>query len=105
MTQELVAGILGVRRESVTAAAGKLQRAGVLRYRRGHITVIERVGLEKVACECYTVVKQEYSRLRADALRRRRRLAAEGNREILYPMDMGENLAAARQQSHSGNAG
>lgn len=70
MTHELVAGILGVRRESITAAAGKLQRAGVLSYRRGHIAVIERAGLEAAACECYTVVKREYSRLRADAPRR-----------------------------------
>jgi CRP-like cAMP-binding protein len=65
MTHELVSGILGVRRESITAAAGKLQRAGVLSYRRGHIKVVERIGLESVVCECYTVVKQAYSGLRA----------------------------------------
>ncbi len=64
MTHELVAGILGVRRESVTAAAGKLQRAGVLSYRRGQITVAGRTGLEAAACECYAVVKEEYRRLR-----------------------------------------
>jgi CRP-like cAMP-binding protein len=71
MTQELVAGTLGVRRESITAAAGKIQRAGVLCYRRGHITVVERLGLEAVVCECYKVVKHEYSRLRVDAAVRR----------------------------------
>ncbi len=65
ITHELVAGILGVRRESVTAAAGKLQRAGVLSYRRGHIAVVGRPRLEAAACECYTVVRQQYSRLRA----------------------------------------
>jgi hypothetical protein len=73
MTQELVAGILGVRRESITTAAGKLQRAGALSYRRGHITVVERVGLEAVVCECYTVVKHAYSRLRCDEPRRHSR--------------------------------
>jgi len=63
MTQELVAGILGVRRESITEAAGNLQRAGVLSYRRGHIAVLERAGLEAATCECYAVVKQEFRRL------------------------------------------
>jgi len=76
MTHELVAGILGVRRESITAAAAKLQRAGVLSYRRGHIAVIGRPGLEAGACECYRVVKQHYSRLRGDDLRRERRPTA-----------------------------
>jgi CRP-like cAMP-binding protein len=63
MTQELVASMLGVRREGVTEAAGKLQQAGVIRYRRGHITVLDRSGLESQACECYAVVKKEFSRL------------------------------------------
>jgi CRP-like cAMP-binding protein len=63
MTQELVASMLGVRRESITEAAGNLQRAGVIRYRRGHIGVLERSGLETRACECYAVVKKEWSRL------------------------------------------
>lgn len=67
MTHELVAGILGVRRESITTAARKLQRAGVLTSRRGHISVFGRAGLEAAACECYAVVKDEYSRLRSDA--------------------------------------
>jgi CRP-like cAMP-binding protein len=63
MTQELVASMLGVRREGITEAAGKLQRAGVIRYRRGHIEVLQRSGLEDHACECYGVVKQELKRL------------------------------------------
>jgi CRP-like cAMP-binding protein len=63
MTQELVAGALGVRREGVTEAAGALQRAGIIRYRRGHIEVLERSGLEANACECYAVVKKEMDRL------------------------------------------
>src|SRR5450631_2051555 len=66
MTQELVASALGVRREGITEAAGKLQRAGVIRYRRGHIAVLERSGLETRACECYAVVKKELNRLLSD---------------------------------------
>jgi len=66
MTQDLLAGMLGVRRESVSEAAGNLQRAGVINYRRGHISVLDRAGLEARACECYAVVKQELDRLLAD---------------------------------------
>jgi CRP-like cAMP-binding protein len=66
MTQELVASALGVRREGVTEAAGNLQRAGVIRYRRGHISVLERSGLEARACECYAVVRKELIRLLSD---------------------------------------
>jgi Mn-dependent DtxR family transcriptional regulator len=66
MTQELVARMLGVRREGITEAAGKLQHAGFIRYRRGHIAVLERSGLETRACECYAVVKKELSRLLSD---------------------------------------
>jgi CRP-like cAMP-binding protein len=66
MTQELVASMLGVRREGITEAAGKLQSAGFIRYRRGHISVLERSGLETRACECYGVVKKELSRLLSD---------------------------------------
>jgi len=66
MTQELVASALGVRREGVTEAAGNLQRAGVISYRRGHISVIERDGLESRACECYAVVRKESGRLLSD---------------------------------------
>jgi CRP-like cAMP-binding protein len=63
MTQELIANMLGVRREGVTEGALKLQHAGLIRYLRGHITVIDRPGLEERACECYEVVKKEYDRL------------------------------------------
>lgn len=68
MTQELIANMLGVRREGVTEAAGNLQRAGLIEYRRGHITVIDRAGLEARTCECYAVVKREYDRLLAPVL-------------------------------------
>ena len=63
MTQELIANMLGVRREGVTEAAGRLQKAGLIHYRRGHITVLDRPGLELRTCECYGVVKREYDRL------------------------------------------
>ena len=63
MTQELIANMLGVRREGVTEAAGKLQRAGLIEYSRGHITVLNRPGLEARSCECYQVVKSEFDRL------------------------------------------
>jgi CRP-like cAMP-binding protein len=63
MTQELVANLLGVRREGITQAAGKLQEAGLIRYRRGHISVLQRTGLESRACECYGVVRKEMIRL------------------------------------------
>ncbi len=63
VTQELIASMLGVRREGVTGAAGKLQHAGYIRYRRGHVEVLDRSGLETRACECYAVVKNELSRL------------------------------------------
>ena len=63
MTQELIANMLGVRREGVTEAALKLQRAGLIRYARGHITALDRPGLEARSCECYAVVKKEYDRL------------------------------------------
>lgn len=66
MTQELVATMLGVRREGITEAAGKLQRAGFINYRRGHISVTDRAGLEANVCECYAVVKQELDRLLSD---------------------------------------
>jgi CRP-like cAMP-binding protein len=63
MTQELIANMLGVRREGVTEAAGKLQKAGVISYRRGHISVLDRPRLEAMSCECYEVVRRETARL------------------------------------------
>lgn len=63
MTQELIANMLGVRREGVTQAAGKLQEAGLIHYSRGHITVIDRKGLEARVCECYEVVRKEFERI------------------------------------------
>ncbi|AEK63500.1 Crp/Fnr family transcriptional regulator [Collimonas fungivorans] len=70
MTQELIAGMLGVRREGVTEAAGKLQNLGFIRYRRGHITVLDRAGLTDNVCECYGVVKKEFARLLSDVHQR-----------------------------------
>ena len=70
MTQELIANMLGVRREGVTEAAGKLQGYGYISYRRGHITVLDRVGLESKVCECYGVVKKEFARLLSDVRQR-----------------------------------
>ncbi|MHB1238259.1 MAG: Crp/Fnr family transcriptional regulator [Gallionella sp.] len=66
MTQELIAGMLGVRREGITEAAGHLQQAGVISYRRGHISVLDRSGLEARTCECYNVVRKEFHRLLSD---------------------------------------
>jgi CRP-like cAMP-binding protein len=68
MTQELIANMLGVRREGVTEAALKLQQAGLISYARGHISVLDRPGLEKRTCECYAVVKKEYDRLLPEKL-------------------------------------
>lgn len=68
MTQELIANMLGVRREGVTEAAGKLQKAGLIAYNRGQITVLDRPGLEARVCECYEVVKKEFDRLLPDVI-------------------------------------
>ena len=68
MTQELIANMLGVRREGVTESAGKLQMNGIIEYRRGRITVLDRPKLEQASCECYSVVKREFDRLLPDAL-------------------------------------
>ena len=75
MTQELIANMLGVRREGVTDAAGKLQRAGIIQYTRGRIRVLDRAALEKRACECYRVVNAEFARL----------LPWDGGRDIEAP--------------------
>lgn len=69
ITQELIAGMLGVRREGITETAGNLQRSGLISYRRGHITVLNRPALESYACECYQVVKKEHHRLLNDAVK------------------------------------
>jgi CRP-like cAMP-binding protein len=66
MTQEMIATMLGVRREGVTEAAGKLQESGAIRYSRGHITILDRAKLEQCTCECYGVVKREFDRLLPD---------------------------------------
>ena len=70
MTQELIASLLGVRREGITEAAGHLQKMGCISYRRGHISVLNRSDLESRACECYAVVKKEYDRLLCDVRNR-----------------------------------
>ena len=79
MTQELVASMLGVRRGGITEAAGNLQRAGVIKLRRGHISVVNRSGLEIRACECYAVVKKELSRLLCDVQYRQSISTESGN--------------------------
>jgi Mn-dependent DtxR family transcriptional regulator len=63
MTQDLIAGMLGVRREGITEAAGKLQAAGFIRYRRGHISIVDRGGLASRACECLVVIRAELARM------------------------------------------
>jgi CRP-like cAMP-binding protein len=68
MTQELIANMLGVRREGVTEAAGKLQKAGLIHYGRGRIAVLDRPGLEIRVCECYDVVRNEFRRLLPDVI-------------------------------------
>jgi CRP-like cAMP-binding protein len=84
LTQELIASVLGVRREGVTEGAGKLQSAGLIEYRRGRITVLDRAGLEERACECYAVVKQESDRL------------LNGRRAWVSTTPIGELLPAGR---------
>ena len=70
MTQELIANMLGVRREGVTEAAGHVQSAGLIEYHRGRISVLDRPGLEARSCECYAVVKKEFDRLLPEVLAR-----------------------------------
>ena len=74
MTQELIANMLGMRRERVVEAAGNLHSYGYISYRRGHITVVNRAGLERDMCECYDVVKKEFARLLSDVRQRQDRL-------------------------------
>jgi DNA-binding transcriptional regulator YhcF (GntR family) len=85
ITQELIASMLGVRREGITEAAGNLQRDGLISYRRGHITVIDRSGLESHACECYKVVKKEFLRLLSDS-------GAASNRSINHKVESSRGL-------------
>jgi len=75
MTQDLIASMLGVRREGVTEAAGKLKELGVISYRRGHITVLDRALLDAHVCECYEVVKTEFARLLSDVQHRQEKAA------------------------------
>jgi CRP-like cAMP-binding protein len=82
MTQELVARMLGVRREGITEAAGNLQHEGFIRYRRGHIAVLDRLGLETRACECYAMVKKELNRLLSD-VRYRQGVPTESDTHLL----------------------
>ncbi|MFZ6773862.1 Crp/Fnr family transcriptional regulator [Undibacterium sp. SXout7W] len=81
ITHELIAHLLGVRREGVTEAAGHLRRLGYIRYRRGHMTILDRRGLESEVCECYGVVKKEFSRLLNDNLHRQ-------NHHLSLPLPM-----------------
>ena len=82
VTQELIANMLGVRREGVTEAAGKLQRQGVIDYRRGHITVLDRAELEALTCECYGMFKSEADRLLPWAPRRKVDWQRDENRAL-----------------------
>lgn len=84
MTQELIANMLGVRREGVTEAAGRLQRAGVIKYHRGKITILDRKMLESMSCECYSVVKKEADRLASlpTIVERQRRIGDEPVRQV-----------------------
>lgn len=93
MTQEQIAQLLGVRRESVTQAASKLQEAGLVRYGRGHIAVLDRAGLLQCSCECYAVVKQEYDRLLPEL--------CAANRNKTDPVQC---TAAAREHVHNHRA-
>jgi CRP-like cAMP-binding protein len=82
MTQQLVANMLGVRREGITGAAGDLQQAGFIRYRRGHITILDPVGLESRACECYAVAKKELQRLLSDVQYRQGGVMSDGGSSL-----------------------
>jgi CRP-like cAMP-binding protein len=93
MTQELVASMLGVRREGITEAAGNLQRAGVIRYRRGHIAVLDRTALKTRVCECYAVVKQEFIRLLSDV---------SSHQDIGAPLARGEAADGQEQPAQPG---
>jgi hypothetical protein len=86
MTQELIANMLGVRREGVTAAAQKLQKLGLIRCTRGHVAVLDRRGLEQRVCECYAVVRKEYERLLPGHAEPKERAAAMAQRGTTQPL-------------------
>ena len=98
MTQELVASMLGVRREGITEAAGNLQRAGIIHYRRGHISVLNRAGLETTTCECYAVVKKEVDRLLHDVQHRQESVA--GNVTALHSSGIAASAPPSGRQQH-----
>jgi hypothetical protein len=85
LTQEFLAMMLGVQRTGVTAAAGALQRAGLIRYRRGNVTIIDRRGLLDRACECYAISKKEFDRLLGDRATRKPRYRKKMNEGDGYP--------------------
>ena len=97
MTQELIANMLGVRREGVTEAAGHLQKAGLIEYRRGHITMLDRAGLEARACECYAVVKKEFDRLLPAAIGKRATLSSSVTPECLSGISQNRNSGGSGQ--------
>lgn len=98
ITQELIANMLGVRREGVTEAAGRLQNYGFISYRRGHIHVINRVGLEEHVCECYGVVKKEFARLLSDVLQRQGKAIPVPSAPIVRKTGYAQNNARSNIQ-------
>lgn len=101
VTQEAIAGALGVRRESITAAAGRLQRAGFIHIHRGHVRVFDRAGLEGHVCECYQVVKNEFARLLPDATAAQ--AVAACSRSDRHTLSSGGNSTAASKILVSNN--
>ena len=99
MTQELIANMLGVRREGVTEAAGNLQKAGLIRYHRGRITVLDRAGLEARTCECYAVVKKEFDRLLPEVIIASRLLECDATRPRGAYLMPGRRLMCASVQT------
>lgn len=91
ITQELIANMLGVRREGVTEAAGKLQNLGLIRLRRGHISVVNRIGLEGHVCECYDVVRKEFARLLSDVRQRQKLPVTSGSAPVLINRTQGNS--------------
>ena len=98
MTQELVANMLGVRREGITEAAGRLQNSEIIRYRRGHISVLNRAALETRTCECYAVVKKELDRLLSD-VRPRNGVHQLGDKLAAAPRPLAANRPGSLQKT------